>query len=204
MNNVLRTLVYDKQVSLTVANVTDVVREAVKLHRLSPASTLVLGKTLCAMTFMSACLKMETGEISLSVSGDGTGGTIGVSGNRKLYLRGYIENVNATGDERDVLGQVGSLTIIRDDGYNRPFVGSCAFPQTGGVDEAFEEYFRISEQLPTYFQTDVQLSDNGEVVFAGVAVLQPLPFADEKTLEKTRDFDLGVLLKDLQTQAITR
>lgn len=206
MNNLLRTLVWDGQVSLTVADTTDIVKKAVALHGLSVASATVLGKTLSAMTFMSACLKEETGEISLSVKCDGIGGEIGVSGNKKLFLRGYIENTQAQAEqgkeESTLLGENGSITVIRDDGYSRPFVGACAFPQTVSVDAAFEEYFRISEQLPTRIATVVKFDENGTLVFSGVAVLQPLPFADEQTLQKTWNISLNEVLSAVQKQGI--
>ena len=200
--NVTRALIMNEQVSLTLANTTDMVKEAAKLHALAPTSALVLGKALSAMTFMSACLKQETGEISLSLQGDGLGGQICVSGNHKLFLRGFIQNTDITNaTEQECLGK-GALTIIRDDGYNRPFVGSCALPG-GGLDQAFEEYFKVSEQLPTRMKTAVETDENGQVVFAGVAVLQPLPFADAKTLESVANAPLADYLcaiKNAKTQ----
>lgn len=197
--NITRALVENGQVSFTLANTTEIVKTAVKLHALAPASTLAFGKALCAMTFMSACLKRETGEISLSVQGDGLGGNICVSGNYKLHLRGYINNPTLkTQSENEILG-AGSLTIIRDDGYNRPFVGTCALPELGGVDGAFEEYFRVSEQLPTRIKTVVELDEKGEVAFAGVACLQPLPFADNDALENTANADLERFVSALKT-----
>jgi len=202
MKNVIRTLIFDGQVSLTLADTTTIVKEGARLHLLSADAAIVFGKTLSAMTFMSACLKGDTGEISLSVKSDGVGGEIGVSGNRQLNIRGFMENGRATGDEATVFGKNGSLTVIRDDGYARPFVGACAFPEKVGVDAAFEEYFRISEQLPTRFATTVELSKTGEVSFAGVAVLQPLPFADEKTLQKTAEQDLTALLQNAKISGV--
>ena len=203
--NMLRTLVFDGQVSLTLADTSEMVKEGARLHKLSLFSTVVFGKALSAMTFASACLKEETGEISLSLKSDGAVGGIGVSGNRALKLRGYIENT-AVGEAEEFLGN-GSLTIIRDDGYNRPFVGACALPKTGGVDQAFEEYYRISEQLPTYIKTNVELNEKGECVFAGVAVLQPLPFASEETLEKVKNTSFNELLdkvKDVGVESAAR
>ncbi len=202
MANLLRTLIFDKQVSLTLADTTQMVKKAVALHKLTPASAEILGKTLSAMTFMSACLKGDLGEISLSLKTDGNAGEIGVSGNRRLFMRGFIENTKLT-DETEAFGQNGSLTIIRDDGYARPFVGACQW-QAEGVDKSFEEYFRISEQLPTYIATQVGFNEKGEVAFAGVAVLQPLPFADEATLAKTRSIPLYELLKALREQGIQK
>ncbi len=202
MGNVLRTLVFDGQVSLTVADTTEIVREAIKLHRLTPVSARILGKALSAMTFLSACLKQEKGEISLSVLTESECGNIGVSGNRQLRLRGYIGNPfligSPTQETEKTAFQEGSLTIIRDDGYNRPFVGSCAIPEGGGVDEAFEEYYRISEQLPTKIATEVELDENGECVFAGVAALQPLPFANETALRATEETNLTQTLSALK------
>ena len=205
MKNVLRTLVYDGQVSLTLIDTTEIVKKGIQLHKLTPASGYVFGKALSVMTFMSACLKEEVGEISLSLKTAGECGEIAVSGNRALRMRGYILNTEISGAadtaaERISLGENGSLTIIRDDGYNRPFVGACALP-SGGVDEAFEEYYRISEQLPTYIKTAINFIEN-DCVFAGVAVLQPLPFADEQTLEKVRAFDLCALLSQMREKGV--
>lgn len=202
MNNVLRTLVLDNQVSLTLADTTELVKEGARLHRLDKDTAKTFGKTLSIMTFMSACLKGEKGEISLSVKGNGLGGEIGVSGNKALNIRGFIENPTAQGSEEEIFGDDGSLTIIRDDGYARPFVGACAFPKEKGVDKAFEEYFRISEQLPTRIQTLVETDENGKIAYSGVAVLQPLPFADENAIEKTWTCDLAKLLRETKNTGV--
>jgi molecular chaperone Hsp33 len=201
MDNVLRALVYDNQVSLTLADVTEMVKEGKRRHRLSQSATYVFGKTLAAMTFMSACLKEEKGEISLAIKSDGLGGDIAVSGNRSLFLRGYIDNTQAVGEESEVLGEQGALTIIRDDGYNIPFVGSCALAK-GEIDPSFEEYFRISEQLPTYLKTTVEFDQQGEVAFAGIAVLQPLPFATPDVLEKVQTYALQNLLDGMKDKGV--
>ena len=198
--NLLRTLVYDGQVSLTVANTTALVGEAAKRHGLRNGALLVLGKALSIMTYTSSCLKEDTGEISLVLQSDGAGGDLGVSGNRALHIRGYITNADAGFDEQTTLGENGVITIVRDDGYNRPFVGSAALH--GGVDESFENYYRISEQLPTRIRTLVLTNEQGACVFAGVIALQPLPFADESALEKTANAPLEVWLQQLQTEQI--
>ena len=207
MSNLLRTLIFNDEVSLTIADTTEIVREGMRLHKLSPASAYLYGRGMSALTYMSSCLKEETGEISLSLKCDGEAVDMGISGNRALNLRGYIANTQIEGDanyeaELRALGNDGSITIIRDDGYNRPFVGSCGFPQQLSVDDIFEEYFRSSEQLPTYIATVVQIDEQGVCQFAGVLALQPLPFASEETLDRVWALDLYEILETLKGRQV--
>ena len=207
MKNVLRTLIFNDEVSLTIADTTEIVREGIRLHNLTPASAYVYGRGMSALTYMSACLKEESGEISLSLKCEGEAEDIGISGNRALRMRGYIANTKIEGganyeSELRALGNDGSMTIIRNDGYSRPFVGSCAFPQQLSIDDIFEEYYRVSEQLPTYIATVVEIDDNGVCAFAGVLALQPLPFASEETLDKVWSTDLYEILETLKGSSV--
>lgn len=183
MKNVLRTLICEEQVSLTLVDTTEIVKRAQEIHGLKRGAAAVLGKFLSAAAYMSAALKEESGEISFALHGSGYGGQINVSGNYDLHIRGYMEGDDADGTEEEILGKDGSFTVIRDDGYSRPFVGSCAFPEAVTVENVLEEYYRISEQLPTFIGIVVDFDDDDKVVFAGIAVLQPLPFTDEATVE---------------------
>ena len=207
MSNVLRTLIYNDEVSLTLADTTEIVREGIRLHKLSPSSAYVYGRGMSAMTYMSSCLKETTGEISLSLKCDGEAMDMGISGNRALNLRGYIANTQIEGGanyeaELRALGNDGSITIIRDDGYSRPFVGSCGFPGQLSIDDIFEEYYRSSEQLPTYIATVVEIDESGACAFAGVLALQPLPFASEETLDKVWSLDLYTILETLKGSTV--
>ncbi len=187
MKNVLRTLIGGGQVSLTLIDGTEMVREAIRLHVLSRASAIVLGKALVDMAFVSASLKDPDYAVSLSVRGDGEGGDVSVSGNGRLEMRGYIgdasvplsEGESEEAGEARCLGSRGTFVLIRDDGYGEmPFTGTCMLPASGGVDGAFEEYYRVSEQIPTRVASALRFGENGELVFAGGAFLQPLPGAD--------------------------
>ena len=207
MNNVLRQLIFNDQVSLTLADTTAAVNEGIKRHGFSPRQAEIFGSVLSAAAYMSACLKEKTGQITLTLQTDA--GEVCVSGNQQLHLRGYLDGFEAEDrqtekTEQAEAGQIGegSLTVVRDDGYSRPFVGSCGVWAKRGVDESVEEYYRISEQLPTFLRTTVKI-ENGECVFAGVAVLQPLPFADEKTLEALPKGEaLLQIAKDMQTMGL--
>ncbi|MBP3422925.1 MAG: Hsp33 family molecular chaperone HslO [Clostridia bacterium] len=207
MSNLLRTLIFNDEVSLTIADTTEIVREGMRLHKLSPASAYLYGRGMSALTYMSSCLKESTGEISLSLKCEGEAADMGISGNRALNLRGYVANTQIEGganyeSELRALGNDGSITIIRDDGYSRPFVGSCGFPQQLSMDDIFEEYYRSSEQIPTYIATVVEINEEGVCLFAGVLALQPLPFASEETLDKVWSLDLYEILETLKGKTV--
>ncbi len=206
MSNVLRTLLYNKEVSLTVADTTALVSEGIRIHKLSPAEAYIYGKAMSALAYMSACLKEEAGEISFTLQCDGGVGDIGGSGNRALFLRGYLggklDGEAGAESERRALGENGSLTVVRDDGYHRPFVGTCAFPKGASFDKILEEYYKISEQLPTRIQTLVEIDEGGRCAFAGIIVLQPLPFASEEALQKVAATDLSAALASLKGRGV--
>ncbi len=196
--NVLRTLIYDGEVSLTIADTTQLVNEGINRHHLTGETATAFGRTLSMLTYMSACLKERAGEISLAFRTSGKLLNLCASGNADLFIRGYID----WNDSAQTLLGEGSLTVVRDDGYNRPFVGACAMTD-GDLDENFEEYYRISEQLPTNIATKVLLNSDGGVEFAGIIVLQPLPFASERTLEKLKNSDeLSNVLSVVQTLGV--
>lgn len=178
--NVVRTLIWDEQVSLTIADTTEIVEEGIRLHNLSGERVETFAGALSFLTFMSAGLKEPAGEVSLSIKTDGKILDLCASGNADLKIRGYLD-WNETA--QTTFGN-GALTLVRDDGYSRPFVGACGLIKDGALDENFEEYFRISEQLPTFIATTCLENAFGRLDFAGIIVLQPLPFASENALKK--------------------
>ncbi len=205
MTNLIRTLLYGDQVSLTLADMTDPVKEGVRLHGLRGGAAKAFGRALSVMAFLSASLKGERGDVSFSIDTDGAMGVLQAAGNKSLSLRGCMQNPNAKGEEAELMGTNGTLTVVRDDGYSRPFVGSCDFPESADMDRLFERYFAISEQLPTYLASVVETDENGEVIFAGLAALQPLPFTDEKTIEEMPKGEaLANIVKKMNTEGLEK
>ena len=78
----LRGLVYNDEVSVCVADTTKLVNEAIRIHGLSALSAAALGRTLTAAAYMCSSLKEDNGALSVSVKGDGVGGSIYVSGDK--------------------------------------------------------------------------------------------------------------------------
>ena len=191
---ILRGLVFDGEVSLAVADTTRLVGEAIRIHHLSPLAAAALGRTLTVAAYMCSSLKAERGALSVTIKGDGVGGSVCVSGDADLHMRGYIDepNVslppNAKGklDVGGCIGRHGTLTVVRDDGDNRPFVGTTELV-SGEIGEDFAAYFTYSEQLPTAIAVGVRIGTDGHCLGAGGVFLQPMPGASEENIRKTEE-----------------
>lgn len=178
INKLYKSLVYDNQVSLSVLETTRLVNDAVKIHNLSDASAEILGGFLTAAAYMAGCLKSERGAVSLTVkSGDGSA-TVSVSGDCKGHIRGYIE-----GGEGGIKG--GTLTVIKDDGFYRPFVGTCEL-KSPSVSENLMQYFHISEQIPTAVAIGVKV-EGGVCKAAGGVIMQLLPGTSEENMDRAEE-----------------
>lgn len=178
MNKLYKSLVYDKQVSLSVLETTDLVNDAIKIHNLDDESAEILGGFLTAAAYMAGCLKSERGAISLTVkSGDGSA-TVSVSGDIKGHIRGYID-----GGEGGLKG--GTLTVIKEDGFYRPFVGTCEL-KAPDVSENLMQYFHISEQVPTAVAIGVKV-ESGVCKAAGGVVMQLLPGTTEENMDRAEE-----------------
>ena len=173
MNKLYKCLIYGGNASLSVLDTTELVQRATDIHGLDDASAVLLGEMLTAAAYMAGCLKNPRGAVSLTVKPSG-GAVISVSGDADGHIRGYIE-----GAEGGLGG--GTLTVIKDDGFYRPFVGVCELTG-GGVSENLIRYFRDSEQIPTALSFGAEVKD-GKVKAAGGVVIQLMPGHGEKDEE---------------------
>ncbi|MBP5242447.1 MAG: Hsp33 family molecular chaperone HslO [Clostridia bacterium] len=174
MDKLLRTLIENGEISLVGIDNTGMVRHAQIIHGMTAAAATVFGKVITVMTYMSGWLKDENSQISVNFKHHGETGEVCVSGDSAMHMRGYVYNPGA---ESAAIGK-GYMTVVRDDNYKRPFVGTCEMISEE-VDENFEYYYRLSEQLPTYLKTQVSFDEHGLVKSAGGVFLQPMPGASE-------------------------
>jgi len=190
MDRILKTLIFNNEIALTLLDTTKMVNDAIKIHNLSPLTAAALGRTLTATAFMCSNLKSEQDSLSVSIKGDGVGGTITASGNSKLQIRGAIDNPFAmlkanTKGKLDVAGCVGkgSLTVVKDLGLKMPYVGKVELV-SGEIAEDFAEYFLKSEQTPTAIALGVKIGTDLTCLGAGGVVLVPMPECSEESLQK--------------------
>lgn len=193
MSRLLKTLIFDNQLSLAVLDTTDMVNEAIKKHKLSPVSAAALGRTLTACTFMASGLKNESDNLSVTVAGDGPLGKITVCGNKKLQMRGSVDNPSLdlplkSNGKLDVGGAVGKgrLTIVKSMGLKEPYSGSSELV-SGEIAEDFTAYYAYSEQQPTAMCLGVKIGKNLKCVGAGGVIIQALPFASQENLIKAEN-----------------
>lgn len=179
MNKLYKALVYNREVSLSVLETTDMVNDAIKTHNLDEKSAITLGGLLTCAAYMAGCLKSERGAVSLTVKSGGEAGTASVSGDKDGHIRGYIDGKCG--------GRLngGYLTVIKDDGFYRPFVGTCELAGDD-VSENLMKYFQMSEQIDTAVAVGVKM-DGNRCVAAGGVVMQLLPGTSEENMQRAED-----------------
>ncbi len=214
MNRLVKTLIYNNEMSLCVMETTELVNEAIEIHRLSPLSAAALGRVLTVSSFMASCLKNETDKLSVTVVGDGVGGNITVSGNSALDMRGSIDNPRAELPLRpdgklDVggcVGKNGRLTVVKSMGLKEPYSGSCRLV-SGEIAEDFAAYYLYSEQQPSAIALGVKIGKDYRCVGAGGVVIQALPGASEESISKAEEAmkhfaNISTLIKEKSIEEI--
>lgn len=216
MNKLLKTLIYDNQLSLSVLDTTEMVNDAIKIHGLTPLTAAALGRTLTVCTFMSSNLKNVKDKLSVTVAGDGVGGKITVCGNGELAMRGYIDNPQAnlplrSDGKLDVggcVGKNGRLTVIKSMGLKEPYSGSAKLV-SGEIAEDFTAYYALSEQQPTAIALGVKIGKNLACAGAGGVIIQALPDADEENLIKAEKVigelkNISSLIEELGAEGVIK
>ena len=189
-----KSIVLDGDLTLSVLDTTDIVNDAIKIHKLTPLTAAALGRALTVCTFMSGGLKNKSDKLSISINGNGVGGKITVCGNSDLEVRGSIDNPNVSlplkdNGKLDVSGCVGNsgrITVVKSMGLKEPYVGTSNIV-SGELGEDFATYFALSEQIPTALAIGVKIGKDLTCVGAGGVVLQALPNAKEENLIKAEN-----------------
>lgn len=179
----------NREVRIYVAQTTEMVEEARRIHDLSPISTSAVGRTITAAAMMGMMSKIDKEKLTLQLKADREIKLIvavaDTHGNVKAYTTDpHAENrFNASGklDVGAAIGKDGQIIVIRDYGMKEPFVGQCNLV-SGEIAEDIAQYFAISEQQPSAISLGVSLSKDAKVDFAGGFIVQILPETSDETL----------------------
>lgn len=187
---IIRATAAENQIRAFAAVTTGVVETARKAHNTSPVATAALGRLLTAGTMMGVMMKGEKDILTLQIHGGGPLKGITVTADSKGRVKGYVGNpdvcipANAKG-KLDVAGAVGVgfMDVIKDMGLKEPYVGQVAL-QTSEIAEDLTYYFATSEQVPSAVGLGVLMNKDNTVRQAGGFIVQLMPFAEEKIIEK--------------------
>ncbi len=194
MSKLVRCITTDGLVMAAAIDSTDIVKKAHELHGTTPVITSALGRLLTGASIMGNKLKEDNASITLRMNGGGPAGSLIAVSDSKGNVRGYAQEAgllimpNAKGqlDVSGAIGKDGTVSVIKDYGYGQPYCTQTPIV-TGEVAEDLTAYYAISEQVPTIFCIGVHFDKLWKVDKAGGLLIQLLPAADHREIEKLEE-----------------
>ena len=175
-----------KNARFFVVDSTEVVQEALNIHKCSPTAINAFGRFLTAGLIMGGTLKGKD-LLSIITDTDGLVNQIIVTANGEGEVKGYLNNPKADlpckqltnkADVANLIGK-GTLRVVKDMGLKEPYVGLSEI-LSGEIAEDIAYYYVASEQIPTVIALGVELSDEKTVKVAGGYMVQLFQDAEDK------------------------
>ena len=163
---------------------TNIVQEALDIHKCSPTAIDAFGRLLTAGVMMGSTLRGKD-LLTLRTDTDGPLDNMVVTADSDGGVKGYVSNPSAdvvlTDNGKSNVGALigkGMLRIIKDMGLKEPYVGMSPI-DSGEIAQDLAYYFFNSDQTPTVIALGVKLKDEKTVACAGGYMIQLLPGAEE-------------------------
>lgn len=186
---VIRATAAEGTVRAVAAITTNMVKDAMNIHGLSPLASVALGRTMTAASLMSTFLKGNKDTLTIQIKGEGPLGGIVVVSDLNANIRGYVNNslaylpLNEDGkyDVAGAIGDNGYLNVIRDLGMKEPYIGYVNL-RTGEIAEDIAYYFASSEQIPSVVALGVLTNAEDLIQCSGGFIIQLMPGAEDNII----------------------
>ena len=194
MDNLFRYITADGSAVLSILDSTEIIRVMEQYHHTSATSSAALGRVLTITSLIGYGLKDDNCSLTLLIKGNGPIGSITAVSDWKGNVRGYGDNPfadlpeNSKGqlDGGGVVGQTGTLYVIKDLGLDTPYIGQVELVN-GEIAEDIAAYFAYSEQIPTVCALGVLVNTDLSILNAGGFLLQLLPGASEEIIDQIEE-----------------
>lgn len=191
MGKLYRAISADGSAFCAVLDAKNIVSEIEKIHKTSAVVTAALGRLTIGASLMGYMLKGDEDSITLRIDADGqTGQLVAVAdsmGNVKSCVNNPVVEIplNSAGklDVSGAVGKNGTLSVVKDMGMREPYVGVIPLV-SGEIADDIASYYATSEQIPTVCGLGVLVDTDLSVKSAGGFIVQLLPFADEKCIDR--------------------
>lgn len=188
VDELVRTLSANGDVSARVITGTDVVAVGKSLHSTSAVSTTALGRALLCSLLLAAG-KKDGDTLQMQWRADGPLGGVTAIATGGAHARGYVGDPRTTvprtqSGELNVPLAVGRgvLAVVRNSVYaKQPYTGLVRI-SSGEIAEDVATYLTESEQVPSAISAGVRLGADGSVKCAGGFLVQLLPGASEESI----------------------
>lgn len=188
---IIRATAADGMVRALSATTTGMVREAHRVHKLSPVASAALGRTLTATALMATQLKNPKDVITVQIKGNGPLGSIVTASDIHCNVRGYVYNPEVylplnEMNKLDVAGAVGTqgyVNVIKDLGLKEPYVGYVDLV-SGEIAEDIAYYYAVSEQTPCVVALGVLVNADESIASSGGYMLQLMPGATDEVISR--------------------
>ena len=189
---IVRATAGNAQIRAFAAVTTNLVEEAREHHGTSPVATAALGRLLTGGVMMGSMMKNDTDMLTIQIQCSGQIEGLTVTADSKGNVKGYAFNPDVMlppkNGKLDVGGAVGIglLNVIKDMGLKEPYVGQTILV-TSEIAEDLTYYFANSEQVPSSVGLGVLMEKDNTVRRAGGFIIQLMPFAEDKTIDKLEE-----------------
>lgn len=188
-NNIVKTLIYDKQARLFFVDNTKLINEIFSQNKeISKLHKLILGKTVSILSLISGTLKGDQ-RISLQMTMSDPKYKVFADADAKGNIRGYLDEklLNSSLDNVSLdhlIGDKGTMRVIKGSAMNQ-FTGITDMPHRNIADD-ISHYFNQSEQIQTYIKADIKLANDGRLLYSKAIIVQLLPGAPLHLIDEVK------------------